>query len=372
MGGQAAQHRSGLDIQEKIMDRRRLGRYLLEAWYDYQPDPFDPSEIRSAVIFMPKSIGDGMGIYPVIRALQQRGVEWLGIVASHRSAPVYAALKDEGVEVFEVAHDRDYRAVRDVAREIRRRHGQIDLCVEGTALASSPSIYFVGTLKARMNLQLSGSRMKLYASPCNALAPGYLNASPPQNWALLMRDMGIAEVPARFELPVPTAVESEMQPWLESLGRYLVFNLDGSIPDRQVPLAKAREMIPEIHRALGLPIVIPFDPAGRAKAEALSSLFPYVHAYHGEPSILRTAAMIKHAHLLISPDTSAIHIASAYDVPTLGLYHRLEPVWRPRASASVVTLVKGPLADTPLSQCLSALNELDHCIKHHIKPPTHA
>ncbi|MGY6563442.1 MAG: glycosyltransferase family 9 protein [Halomonadaceae bacterium] len=350
------------------MNRRRVGRYLLEAWYDYQPEPFDPGAIRSAVIFMPKSIGDGMGIYPVIRALQARGVEWLGIVASHRSAPVYEALKSEGIEVFEVSHDRDYRAVRGVAREIRRRHGEIDLCVEATTLISSPSIYFVGTLRARMNLQLSGSRMKLYAPLCNIHAPHYLEASPPQNWASLMRDAGVAEVPGRFELPVPATVANEVKPWLDTLGAYLVFNLDGSVRERQISLAKAKEMLPEIHRAQGLAIVVPFDSAGRAKAEALAEAFPYVHAYPGEPSILRTAEMIKHAQLLISPDTSAIHIASAYDIPTLGLYHRLEPVWRPRASANVVTLVEGPLTDLPLSQCLNALNELYRAMKKRTLP----
>jgi ADP-heptose:LPS heptosyltransferase len=352
------------------MNRRRVGRYLLEAWYDYQPEPFDPSAIRSAVIFMPKSIGDGMGIYPVIRALQARGVEWLGIVASHRSAPVYEALKTEGIEVFEISHDRDYRAVRGVAREIRRRRGEIDLCVEATTLISSPSIYFVGTLRARMNLQLSGSRMKLYAPLCNIHAPHYLEDSPPQNWASLMRDAGIAEVPGRFELPVPAAVEKEVKPWLDTLGPYLVFNLDGSVRERQISLAKAREMIPEIHRNQGLAIVIPFDPAGRAKAEALAEEFPYVHAYPGEPSILRTAVMIKHAGLLISPNTAAIHIASAYDIPTLGLYHRLEPVWRPRASANVVALIKGPLAELPLSQCMNALVELNQALRH--SPPNQA
>lgn len=350
------------------MNRRRVGRYLLEAWYDYRPDPFEPSAIRSAVIFMPKSIGDGMGIYPVIRALQARGVEWLGIVASHRSAPVYEALKPDGIEVFEISHDRDYPAVRAVAREIRQRHGPIDLCVEATTLISSPSIYFVGTLKARMNLQLSGSRMQLYSPLCNQHAPHYPEASPPQNWAKLMRDVGIAEVPGRFELPIPAAVENEVEPWLKTLGPYLVFNLDGSVKERQISLAKAREMIPEIHGAQGLAIVIPFDPAGRAKAEALAKEFPYVHAYPGEPSILRTAVMIKHAKLLISPNTAAIHIASAYDVPTLGLYHRLEPVWRPRASANTVTLVQGPLSEVPLSQCMNALQEL----AEKVSPPASA
>lgn len=262
--------------------------------------------------------------------------------------------------MFTVAHDRVYRAVRQVAHEIRRSHGRVDLCVEGTALISSPAIVFTGTLRARMNLQLSGSRMKLFAPYCNRLAEKYHDASPPQNWARLMQEAGVAEVAARFELPIPPAVENEVKPWLDSLGPYLVFNLDGSIAERQVALSKAREMIPAIYHALGLVIVIPYDPAGRRKAEALAAEFPYVHVYPGQPTILHSATMIKHAKMLISPNTAAIHIASAYDVPTLGLYHRLEPVWQPRASIHEVAVVKGPLGEVPLTQYLNALDKLIH------------
>jgi ADP-heptose:LPS heptosyltransferase len=41
-------------------------------------------------------------------------------------------------------------------------------------------------------------------------------------------------------------------------------------------------------------------------------------------SVMDAVSLIKRASVLVSPDTAAIHIAAAFDVPTLGLYNALE------------------------------------------------
>lgn len=342
------------------MNRRRIGRYLLERYYDYKPSPFNPDEIRSAVIFVPKAIGDGMATFPVLRALQKRGTARIGIVASTRNVDVFEALKSEGVYVMVVPHDRDYRAVRRAARDLNNQWGKIDLCIDGTAMAvaSSPSIYFTGTLRARMNLQLSNSTMKLFAPLCAEPSRLYASKSAPKSWASLMRTAGIADVPGKFELPIPQPVEQQMLPWIKQHVNYIALNLDGSVAERTISEHKARELISELHRLTGLKVVIPFSPAGRAKAAKLAAEFSHVSLYPESSSILHSATIIKHASLVISPDTAAIHIASAYDRPTLALYGKTDPVWLPQSTIQQVNFIQCPLPSASIADYLAGFEAL--------------
>lgn len=343
-----------------MINRKRLGRALIEAWYDYAPAEFDTATIKKAVIFIPKSIGDGMGVYPAIRALQAHGVEWLGIVTSTRSAPIYETLKDEGAEIFIVPHDRDYRAVRKIARQIRRDHGPIDLCVEGTALATSPANYFVGTLKARMNLQLSGSRMRCYA-PLSARAVEMFferELPVPWCWAALMRDAGIAEVEGRFELPLPAGVEVQAESWLDGLDEFVVLNLDGSTPDKWLSLDRAEMVARHLEQRYGLPILVICSPSGEAKAAELSQRLKYATLPALPRTIHHSAALIARAALVVTPDTSVVHIASAYDRPVIGIYRAPNGHWIPLSTKSAVIITDGEVDKLSGSALIQAMDKI--------------
>ena len=55
----------------------------------------------------------------------------------------------------------------------------------------------------------------------------------------------------------------------------------------------------------------------------------------GSKNIFDAAALVRSMHVLISPDTSFIHIASAYNIPTVGIYKNDDDhlrYWGPRSS----------------------------------------
>ncbi|MBZ5487400.1 glycosyltransferase family 9 protein [Halomonas aquamarina] len=312
---------------------KMLGRKILERWYDYTPDSWQPDTIRKAVIFTPKAVGDGMAIYPVIRALQARNLEWLCIVASHKSAPAFEALKKEGVEIQTVPRDRDYKAVKELATNLRARHGSIDLCVDATGHATSPGIYFVGKLKARMNLTYSAYNMRAFA---DFDQPILHETSLPDLWAKLIEKAGLGNSAGHFELPIPDNIDKAVSQWTNSLGSYVLLNLDGSVDYRSISLDKAKSLIDTVYAATGLPLVIPYAPSGEQKAMQLAREFPFVHTFPGQCSLLVSAALVKHATVVFSPDTSIIHIASAYNRPTVGVYVVIDSAWQPQATLHAV------------------------------------
>lgn len=312
---------------------KTLGRKALERWYDYKPDSWQAGTVRKAVIFSPKAVGDGMAIYPLIRALQSRNIDWLCIVASHRSAPVFEVLKNEGVEIHTVARDRDYQAVKELATRLRACHGTIDLCVDATGHATSPSIYFVGKLKARMNLTYSAYNMRAFADFGQPITFGTTLAD---RWAKLAKIAGLGSVEGKFELPIPNDIDKAVSQWTNLIGPYVLFNLDGSVDYRSISLHKAKVLIETVYSTTGLPVVIPYAPNGQQKAEHLAQTLSFVYTFPGQCSLLTSAALVKHAAVVFSPDTAIIHIASAYDRPTVGVYVAIDKAWQPQATLNEV------------------------------------
>jgi ADP-heptose:LPS heptosyltransferase len=105
------------------------------------------------------------------------------------------------------------------------------------------------------------------------------------------------------------------------------------------------------------------DPRDAALALEIEASVPAARYYSAE-SILELFSPIKHADLVISPDTSVVHIAAAFDRPLLGLYaneewnlkkfYPLSTHHRVVAGAKPGTLV----CDIPLELMLAKYREL--------------
>lgn len=57
------------------------------------------------------------------------------------------------------------------------------------------------------------------------------------------------------------------------------------------------------------------------------------------PSIARSAAVIKNAFLAITPDTSILHMTSAYNVPVIAVYADYKTRWPAMADISETIVV---------------------------------
>lgn len=347
-------------FQQLLRHPRRTLRLRYSQWrYDYTPESRVPDTLHTAVLFVPKRIGDGMAVFPVIRALQARGVSRLVIVASSYNEIVFRRLADESVEVVTLADAKDLRAMRGVARELRARHGRVDLCVEGTIRDNPITRCFVGTLRARCNLKLGASPMRCYAS-LRGEAQAMLDRGEarPHCWADLMREAGIAEVRGAYEFPIAADDEERVRRSVAPLRPYVALNLDGSHPARQLSLEQGRRLCELLRDIPGLPVVMVFGPGGEDKARRLAADMPDVHCLPLAVSLPHSVAIVKHAALVVTPDTAVLHMASAWNRPTLGLYARPQRRWRPLAEHSAMIETGGHLADLDMQEVARALAAL--------------
>lgn len=87
----------------------------------------------------------------------------------------------------------------------------------------------------------------------------------------------------------------------------------------------------------GHPILITADPLEAAHAAGLAGVTPGARHYPTR-SIRALLPAVRRARLVVSPDTSVVHVASAFDRPLLGLYSNIP--WNTRKFAPLSTLAR--------------------------------
>jgi len=275
-----------------------------------------------------------MGVIKIIESLLMSSVDKIAIITSSRAKDLYSNIKSNRLKSYCVSDARDYRKIKLTGAKIRG----FDLVIDTMSTINSGSIYFIGSAKARYNLFNYSTSLKASSHSTPIFLINSWATSPPSVWwPKFMHYYGFPLTSQGFSFYLPPYIQNkELNELIRKLGNYVVLNLDGGAIERKINYNLALKLITELLESIKLDIIIPYAPNERSKALRLSELFNRVHILKNQTSILETATLIKYSELLISPDTSAIHIASAFNVPTVGIYNKIDPRWLPQAEPSIV------------------------------------
>lgn len=145
--------------------------------------------------------------------------------------------------------------------------------------------------------------------------------------------------------------------FLKEIGSPVVINISAGSESRYVSI----ETWKEVSKAITLPVVINYVPKDYNFGTKIKGNNPNIYLFPSR-SIMDAVSLIKQSQLLVSPDTAAIHIAAAFNVPTLGLYTSQE--WnylrfRPLSKQSLVIQSKEGVALSTLTpnEILTALKQ---------------
>jgi ADP-heptose:LPS heptosyltransferase len=114
-------------------------------------------------------------------------------------------------------------------------------------------------------------------------------------------------------------------------GRTVGINMSARDPRHQWPETSVEELCARL-LDLGQKPVLFSLPSTRERAEAIAARNRGVAVPPRCPTILHAAALIRDMAMFVTPDTGLVHVASSYQVPTVGLYTPNEehlPLWHP-------------------------------------------
>ncbi|MBB3118041.1 glycosyltransferase family 9 protein [Pseudoduganella violacea] len=150
----------------------------------------------------------------------------------------------------------------------------------------------------------------------------------------------------RYDL-APVAPCPELDRQLAAGGELIVLNLFAADAERNVPAAAAAAMLQGLRaQAPQAQLVLVCTNGSEAAARAvLAQAGVDGCAVNCDGHLGRLFDLCSRAHLLISPDTALIHLASAFDTPVIGIYqnNQIKPVqWGPRSCRSAIVLSDSP------------------------------
>jgi ADP-heptose:LPS heptosyltransferase len=139
-------------------------------------------------------------------------------------------------------------------------------------------------------------------------------------------------------LSIPIKIENDIKLRINYIkGGFILMNISSGNLDRYWNRDNWIDVIE--HLKLKSPIIITGDDRDE---ELLESIYLYCKGrnmyYIKTGSILEFAALIKESCLLITPDTSAVHFASAFDIPIIALYNNVD--WNLKRFAPLSTINK--------------------------------
>jgi ADP-heptose:LPS heptosyltransferase len=271
-------------------------------------------------------LGDLMaGLWLVGQA--RRACPGLGIdlLALPRAAP----LLGPAAPVDEVLWWGPWSAPLTLARLRARRY---DLLVDINDAASSTSALIARLSGARCTLAFANAKSRA-AFDATVQAPASAESHVLERLGCMADALGLAWKKRDLRPACPLPLEDEAREALAlrravgPRGLVVALNLSAGHPSRLWAPEKwrglAASLLAASPRVRLLWLHLPADAA--LKAEASAGLSAVRQVSLPPASFASFCARIKASQMLVSPDTSAVHAASAFQVPVLGLYP--EPAW---------------------------------------------
>ncbi|WP_162621006.1 MULTISPECIES: glycosyltransferase family 9 protein [Vibrio] len=281
------------------------------------------------------NIGDYMAISPIIEAVM---LQW-----ENPKITILCTSKNEDAVKFD---DRvDYICLPDKKKWLQypailkeKLNRPIDLLIEPASL-DLPYRSIIGfIIKPDLTIGLEPEKYKCIQNPKETIIKN--NISQPQIYSNMMKAYGFKETQGVFKVYEDKTTHRKIQSNLDNknITDYIVFNPFASIEKRSWDIGKSKNFLTHYLKKGGdclllLPTYIENKDSWERELKEICNVF------HVE-SIQESIYLIKNAKGVVSVDTSIVHIASAYNVPTVGIYHEKSfnrKEWHPQSDKSMIT-----------------------------------
>lgn len=224
------------------------------------------------------------------------------------------------------------RLIRNIRRE------RYDVAVDLMDNPSATSTVFVLLSGARWTMGLDKANAFAYDIRVPLLSRKDVHIV--DRIAELLRPFGIdpskEDLRIRFSVGAKHAEEARRLLGKTRAKRLIGLNISAGSEARYWGTDRFTELVRGLHRAFPRSrVVLLSKPSDRLRAESIAAADASYATAISSSSFGVFAALARECSLLITPDTSAIHLAAAYKVPCIGLFIQTDPalrIWAPYRS----------------------------------------
>lgn len=322
-------------LRDKL--RRSLGILLFDFNKTTQLIPEDTQSIL--FIRHDAKLGDAIVSSGVIRKLKKYRPD---ITIKVITSPGMSDLFQQDFQVDEVIHMKkrpSYQQIRQICQQL----GRVDMVVSLNQDMKMKDIYMLKHLQSQINVGVDKGISLINFNIQDVIAEAHYA----EKFDYVAQLIGINEPQEQYIVPLKQASLDKVKCFLQtkSLASFALLNPFGSGNERKLSAEKINAVIDEVERKYNLPVVILSAPDTKELLNSMSVRFSdRVTHFDQSDSIFDAIAAVYLADLVISVDTSIVHIATGLNKPQIAIYKQDQVNfrnWHPNSEfAQVMTAIR--------------------------------
>jgi len=309
---------------------------------------FNPKKIKKILIIREGGIGDAICLYPFLRELKKVYPSYqIDIYAGHSNRFMYDYSPYVNHVYTKYKKRQWYKSWLEI---IKMKNQNYDVIIDMTItrferIMSSIIIgapWFLSVIDTPERYGYDKSALSLYYKTFSQLVTEHIIT---QNFQFLsFFNIPIQSADETMEFFVPQKEQDKADLFVQALKEFKLIGLnsDASHVDRTLSHAQIKNLSKQLEHS-EIKIILFYLPNKEEEFKKLihdENLKNIIMTYPTK-SIYDAAALIKNMDVMITPDTSFVHIASGLNTPTVGLFWNAlskSTVWGPRSDKHAIVM----------------------------------
>jgi ADP-heptose:LPS heptosyltransferase len=306
----------------------RIKAYILRRFTRKKSIDFDIRKAKNILFLRYDRIGDMVITTPVFRELKLAYPE-INITVLASKANQCVLLNNPYVDLVITNHKNNL--LKDLPTLLVLRKEKFDVCVEFDHSVIPHAILRLRIIKPRKIISVikegrygvKGDELKLY---------DYFTEKPKDThfrdiWLNTLNPFGVTPKSKQYDLFCSDQQKGNAVDFLSQFQKKIIIgiNLEGAVKGKKITSDKLEEICRGIfHINREVQIILLSSPKLYSNIVRISQKMnlPYVVPSYKTVSVLDVAALIQNLQLIITPDTSIVHIASAFNIPIVSIHEK--------------------------------------------------
>lgn len=356
------------------MNKLKIKSQLLKLLTKKKKNNFDLKETTNILFLRYDRIGDMVLTTPVFRELKKH--------YPHINISVLASKKNKDVILYnpfisEVFTNYKNNLLKDLFTLIKLRRKNFDVCVEFDHSVIIHAIIRLKIINPKKVISvykdgrygIKGNELEIYDFFTKKDTGSHFS----KIWLDTLFFFDISSTSTKYDFYLGRLEKERAYEFISKVSGEIKIgiNLDAFSVEKRLKFSDLNKICRSLYEDFkDIKIILLSSPAlMNMQASIVSKLnLGFVISSYKTNSVIDAAALIKHLDLAISPDTSIVHIASAFNVPIISIHENNEKsyqLWAPKSNLSATVFAKSKvgLYDYNVDEVISSAKDFINTIK---------
>ena len=332
-----------------MSDGKKIKAKLLKLLTKKHDIEFNLADAKKILVLKYDRIGDMIVATPIFRELKKKYPDIsISVLASkgNRDVLKYNPYIDNIYTNYKNSLLGDFSSLLNLRKE------RFDVCIELEHSVIPHAILRLRIINPKKVISIhkdgrygvKGSELQLYDFYTKKDKKGHFG----KIWLDTLNFFKVKPVSNKYDIFLSNEERNKAKEFVSNIGSKIKIgiNLEGSFKEKQIQPEELKQICKGIYDNYSdIKIVILTTPNKLGKTNKIISKmgFDFVIPSYATDTILDVAALIEQLDLIITPDTSIVHVASAFDKPTVSIHENNKDsyrLWKPISTLSKTVFAK--------------------------------